>query len=167
MSNQELPAFYYHFISYEMIGDIFLLIEALEYYYDSDGYTLGEEDRAVVVMSPQRTPEDIVATLLELRVLDHSAAMGFEVLHEIPKSLIINESNLDSALVRTYGTAFAKIVEEDKWVISTPNITPEGLKKHLFNAGIFFPESALKPEERSVPNPGFIITDEQPETPKE
>lgn len=87
--------------------------------------------------------------------------------HEIPKALIINESNLDSALIRTYGTAFTKIVKEDKWVISTPNITPEDLKKHLFNAGILFPESALKPEQRSVPNPGFIITDEQPETPKE
>ncbi|KAI8651155.1 hypothetical protein NCS55_01358700 [Fusarium keratoplasticum] len=155
MPNQELPAFYYHFIPYEMIGDIFVLIEALEYYYGSDGYTLAEEDRAVVVMPSQRTPEDIVATLLELRV------------HEIPKALIINESNLDSALVRTYGTAFTKIVEEDKWVISTPNITPEDLKKHLFNEGILFPESALEPEERSVPNPGFIITDEQPETPKE
>ncbi|KAM6511188.1 hypothetical protein FALCPG4_016191 [Fusarium falciforme] len=71
MSNQELPAFYHHFIPYEMIGDIFLLIEALDYYYGSDGYTLAEEDWAVVVMSPQRTPEDIVATLLELRVLDH------------------------------------------------------------------------------------------------
>ncbi|KAJ4218155.1 hypothetical protein NW759_008748 [Fusarium solani] len=87
--------------------------------------------------------------------------------HEIPKAVIINESNLDSALVRTYGTAFTKIIEEDKWVISAPNITPEDLKKHLFNGGILFPESALKPEERSVPNPGFIITDEQPETPKE
>ncbi|KAI8650322.1 hypothetical protein NCS57_01365400 [Fusarium keratoplasticum] len=130
MSNQELPAFYYHFIAYEMIGDIFILIETLEYYYGSDGYTLAEEDRAVVVMSPQRTPEDIVATLLELGVLDH-------------------------------------IIEEDKWVISTPNITPEDLKKHLLNAGILFPESALNLEERSVPNPGFIITDEQPETPKE
>ncbi|RSL96196.1 hypothetical protein CDV31_013576 [Fusarium ambrosium] len=70
MSNQELPAFYYYFIPYNMIGDIFLLIEALEYYYGSDGYTLAEECRAVVVTTPQRTPEDIVATLLELGVLD-------------------------------------------------------------------------------------------------
>lgn len=87
--------------------------------------------------------------------------------HGIPKALIINESNLDSALVRAYGTEFTKIIEEDKWAISTLNITPEDLKKHLFNAGILFPESALKPEERSVPNPGFILTDEQPETPKQ
>ncbi|RSL91199.1 hypothetical protein CEP51_000381 [Fusarium floridanum] len=87
--------------------------------------------------------------------------------HEIPKALIINELNLDSALVRTYGDAFTKTVEEDKWVILTPKIAPEDLKKHLFDAGILFPESALKAEERSVSNPGFIITDEQPETPKE
>ncbi|RSL62977.1 hypothetical protein CEP53_004588 [Fusarium sp. AF-6] len=70
MSNQELTTFYYHFIPYNMVGDIFLLIEALEYYYGSDGYTLAEERRAVVVMTHQRTPEDIVATLLELGVLD-------------------------------------------------------------------------------------------------
>lgn len=87
--------------------------------------------------------------------------------HEIPKALIINEPNLDSALIRTYGTAFTKTVEQDKWVILTPNITPEDLKKHLFNVGILFPESALKPEERTVPNPGFIIMGEQPETPRQ
>ncbi|RSL47491.1 hypothetical protein CEP54_013393 [Fusarium duplospermum] len=72
MSNQEPPTFCYHVIPYSMIGDIFLLIEALEYYYGSDGYTLAEENQAVVVMTSQRTPVDIVATLLELRVLDHA-----------------------------------------------------------------------------------------------
>lgn len=54
-----------------MIGDILLLIEALEHYYGSDGYTVAENDRLLGVMTLQSSPENLVEALLELGVLDY------------------------------------------------------------------------------------------------